>query len=104
MQFNPEINQCVFQAPNPEPEPEPEPGQCPEGTYKNKLGMCMPCYFNCRTCIGNGMNKCTSCYQNAILYPEIEATWGRCVCRGGFWFDKNERRCVSTTATVNKPR
>jgi len=102
MQFNPVINQCVFQSVT--PEPEPEYGQCPEGSYKNKLGKCVPCYFNCRTCVGCGMNKCTSCYQNAILYPEIGATWGRCVCRGGYWFDRNERKCVSTTATTTKPR
>lgn len=101
MIFNPAIRECVFQS---TPPPEPEPGQCPEGTYKNKLGVCAPCYFNCKTCNGSGMNMCTSCYPNSILYPEIGATWGRCVCRGGHWFDRSQRRCVSTTATTSKPR
>lgn len=96
------IRQCVLQSVN--PEPQPEPGQCPEGTYKNKLGACVSCYFNCKTCMGSGMNMCTSCYPNSILYPEVGGTWGRCVCRGGYWFDKSQRSCVSTTATASKPK
>lgn len=99
-QYDPATRQCLLQT----TPPEPEPGECPEGTYKNKLGVCVPCYFNCKTCAGSGMNMCTSCYPNSILYPEIGAAWGRCVCRGGYWFDRSQHCCVSTTATASKPK
>jgi len=103
-QYEASVRACVLQTTPPNPEPEPEPGDCPEGLYKNKLGMCVTCYFNCKTCIGGGMNMCTSCYPNSILYPEVGVTWGRCVCRGGYWFDKSQRSCVSTAATTSKPK
>eukprot|EP00826_Nyctotherus_ovalis_P047556 TRINITY_DN5483_c0_g1_i17.p1 TRINITY_DN5483_c0_g1~~TRINITY_DN5483_c0_g1_i17.p1 ORF type:complete len:803 (-),score=134.61 TRINITY_DN5483_c0_g1_i17:46-2454(-) len=58
--FDPTTRQCVSGI------TPPPTGECPEGTYKNKLGRCCDCYFNCKGCIGPGKNMCTECYPNAI--------------------------------------
>jgi proprotein convertase subtilisin/kexin type 5 len=76
--------------------------ECPEGTYRSKRGDCYDCYFNCKNCIGPGQSMCTECYPNSILYPELGFTWGRCICRGGFWFDRDRKCC--RTSTSPKPR
>lgn len=78
------------------------PVECPDGTYRTKRGDCNDCYFNCKTCIGPGKNMCTECFPNSILYPELGFNWGRCICRGGFWFDRDHRCCVASTSAKPK--
>lgn len=91
--LDPATRTCFFQ--------NPGPGDCPEGTFMNKMGQCSPCFYNCKNCIGAGMNMCTECFPNAVLYPEAGTNAGRCVCQSNFYFDRNQRRCIPST--VAKP-
>ena len=80
---------CVIQT--------PPPTSCPDGTYMDRSGICLPCYTNCKKCVGSGLNMCTECYPGSILYPQDSCAWGRCVCKGGQVFDHGRKCCQPAT-------
>ncbi len=95
--FDVNLRRCI-----PSTTPPPPPIECPVGHFMDKRGNCVQCYYNCRTCIGYGPNMCTDCYPDSILYPEDGQIWGRCVCKGGYWFDDSRKCCQPPT--VPKPK
>jgi len=92
--WNPTLHQCVLQT--------PVPTTCPDGTFMNELGQCVPCYYNCRTCTAYGPNYCTSCWPDSILAPLPGQIYGRCTCRNGYGFDVHKKCCLPST--LPKPK
>ena len=70
---------------------------CSAGYYPNTLGNCSQCYPTCKTCSGNSVSDCLTCYSGATFSNGICTT----NCNTDSYYSTSAGSCVvcSTTYT-----
>lgn len=93
--FDATLRRCVLRSSNGGTVP------CPEGTYRNSQGVCVPCHISCRCCSTSGSYGCTKCGVNAI-FKKWGSNRGMCICITGYIFDSYRHGCYPRSS-VQQP-